>query len=126
MLYADYSFYRDTYCGNMSEADFRKHCKSASDFIDGVTFGRITQELMQNENAAYKIRSACCVCADIFYSHSQAAASAVTQEKVGDYSVSYAQQKSRKSRQSELYSAAKEYLYDISCGGVKLMYRGVL
>ena len=126
MLYADYSFYRYTYCGSMSEADFRKHCKSASDFIDSVTFGRITQELMTDEKAAYKIRSACCVCADIFYSHSQAAASAVTQEKVGDYSVSYAQQKSQSERRSELYGAAKEYLYDISAGGVKLMYRGAL
>lgn len=125
-MHADYEFYRDKYHGNMSESDFLRHGKSASDFIDSVTFGRITQELMENENAAYKIRSACCVCADIFYSHSQAAASAVTQEKVGDYSVSYAQQKSQSERKSELYSAAKEYLYDISADGVKLMYRGVL
>lgn len=124
MIYADYSFYCDSYHGNMSEADFCKHCKSASDFIDCVTFGRITQELMNDESAAYKIRSACCICADIFYSHSQAAASAVTQEKVGDYSVSYAQQKSHNERKSELYGAAKEYLHDISAGGVKLMYRG--
>lgn len=124
MIYADYSFYHNTYCGNMSKADFLKHSRSASDFIESVTFGRITQELMKDENAAYKIRSACCVCADIFYSQSQIAASAVTQEKIGDYSVSYAQQKSRKSRQSELYGAVKDYLHDISAGGVKLMYRG--
>ena len=124
MVYADYEFYCDVFHGDMSEAEFLKYSRAASDFIDCVTFGRITQELMSDEYAAYKIRSACCECADIFYSHSQAAASAVTQEKVGDYSVSYAQQKSRKSRQSELYSAAKEYLYDISAGDVKLMYRG--
>lgn len=124
-VYADYSFYRDIHHGNMSEADYLKHGKSASDFIDSVTFGRITQELMEDENAAYKIRSACCVCADIFYNYSRAAASAVTQEKVGDYSVSYAQPKSRRTRQNELYGAAKEYLHDIYAGGVKLMYRGV-
>lgn len=125
MIYADYSFYRDTYCGSMSEADYRRHSRSASDFIDSVTFGRITQELMNDEKAAYKIRSACCVCADIYYNHSQAEKSAVTQEKIGDYSVSYAQQKSRKTRQSELYGAVKNYLYDVYSGGVKLMYRGV-
>lgn len=125
MIFADYSFYCDIYHGNMSEADFLRHSRAASDFIDSVTFGRITQELMNDENAAYKIHSACCACADIFHSHSQAAASAVTQEKVGDYSVSYAQQKSRNSRQSELYGVAKEYLHDILAGGVKLMYRGV-
>ena len=124
IIYADYEFYLNTHHGDMSEADYLKHSKSASDFIDCVTFGRITQELMNDEDAAYKIRSACCACADIFHIHSQAAASAVTQEKVGDYSVSYAQQKSQNERKSELYGAAKEYLYDISAGGVKLMYRG--
>lgn len=123
MLYADYEFYRDTHHGSMTEADFTKHVKSASDFIDSVTFGRITQELMQDENAAYKIRSACCECADILKGHTDRS-SGITQEKVGDLTVSYAGQSSASSRRKELYGAVKSYLYGVYAGGVRLMYRG--
>ena len=118
IIYADYEFYLNTYHGDMSEADFLKYSKSASDFIDCVTFGRITQELMEDEDAAYKIRTACCECADIYKRYSCCAKDGISQEKVGDYSVSYSQPKSDRTRKNELYGAVKELLHDITCGDV--------
>ena len=107
----------------MSEADFLRHGKSASDFIDSVTFGRITAELMEDEAAAYKIRSACCECADVLKSRSDRADD-ITQEKVGDLTVSYAGQKTAKAMKAEMYGIAEGYLSDICSDGVMLMYRG--
>ena len=125
MVYADYEFYCDVFHGDMSEAEFLKYSRAASDFIDCVTFGRIAQELMENEDAAYKIRSACCECADIYKRYSCGTKDGISQEKIGDYSVSYSQPKSDRTRRNELYGAVKELLHDIRAGGVKLMYRGV-
>ena len=78
---------------------------------------------MQDENAAYRIRSACCECADILKCHTDLS-SGITQEKVGDLTVSYAGQSSAGSRRKELYGAVKGYLYDVYAGVVRLMYRG--
>lgn len=107
----------------MSEADFLRHGKSASDFIDSVTFGRITAELMEDETVAYKIRSACCECADVLKSRSDRA-DGITQEKVGDLTVSYAGQKNARTVKAEMYGIAEGYLSDICSDGVMLMYRG--
>ena len=122
-MHADYEFYRDTHHGNMSEADFLRHGKSASDFIDAVTFGRITAELMENEAAAYRIHSACCECADVLKSRSDRA-DGITQEKVGDLTVSYAGQKTARTVKAEMYGIAEGYLSGICSDGVMLMYRG--
>ena len=41
MIYADFSYYKDTYCGEMAEGDFKRLSRSASAYLDSITFDRI-------------------------------------------------------------------------------------
>lgn len=124
MAYADYEFYRDNFHGNMNEADFLKYSGTASDFIDSATFGRITQEIMNDTVISEKIKRACCACAEAAQKHEYGAGSGISQEKTGEHSVSYAQV-SHSEYTKALYGIAKTYLGDIYADGLKLMYRGV-
>ena len=118
MAYADYKFYSEVFHGTMSEADF---ARSASAYIDAVTFDRITPELLADENIVGKIRRACCACADDMYSCGRAAD--VKSETIGSYSVTYGD-RSQAEVSSARYNAVKIYLGNVYAGGVKLMFRG--
>ena len=41
MIYADFAYYKDTYCGEMAEGDFKRLSRSASAYLDSVTLDRI-------------------------------------------------------------------------------------
>ena len=58
--YADYSYYRDDYRGQMGEDDFARLSIRASAYLDAATFRRIRGAW--TEDAA--VRDACCAVAD--------------------------------------------------------------
>lgn len=118
MAYCDYPYYRDNFHGKMSEADFAFHAESASDYIDSVTFGRITADILADEILAKKIKRACCACADIYADVS--VSSKIASETVGSHSVTYAAAGNSAESEKRLFSSVKMYLADTG-----LMYRGV-
>ena len=58
MIYADFSYYKDTYCGEMAEGDFKRLSRSASAYLDSITFDRIPS--VTDEKIMEKVREACC------------------------------------------------------------------
>lgn len=117
MIYADYRFYKDEFHGKLIPAeDFDRAAISATQYINNVTFGRI------GSNVTEAVKNACCAAAEVYYSGSVSprAASGVTSEKVGNYSVSYAAAENSGTQQKRLKSAVKLWL-----GSTGLLYRGV-
>ncbi len=118
MAFCDYAYYRDEFHGNMSEEDFAYYAESSSDYIDSVTYGRITAETLADEKLARKIKRACCACADI--SAEIAVSARIASETVGSHSVTYAAAGNSSAAEKRLFDSVKRYL-----GSTGLMYRGV-
>lgn len=121
ITYADYDFYSGDYHGKMSEAEYAIYAGSASAYIDYHTFNQIDEEVLDSDKLAEKIKLACCSCADLLYSYENTGSGVISSEKVGDYSVTYANADSSGANiDKRLYSRLKIYL-----GTTGLMYRGV-
>ena len=96
MSYADYDFYKNTYKGKLSEEDFSFLAERASDLIDGYTDYFIVRYGFDSlsDEVKLRVKKCCCALADAFKTAGTYDVSgshgAVTSEKVGDYSVSYA------------------------------------
>lgn len=119
MSYADYSYYKDEFHGNIvSEESFDRNALQASQYIDNVTFGRASTA---SEGTFTAVKNACCALAEIYYSGtiSPRATTGVATERAGEYSVSYAAAENVSTQQKKLRTAAKLWL-----GGTGLMYRG--
>lgn len=117
MSYADYRYYKDEFRGSLiPDESFERNALQASQYIDNVTFGRIGSDVTS------AVKNACCALAEVYYSGSVSprAASGVTSEKVGNYSVSYAAAENSGTQQKRLKSAVKLWL-----GGTGLLYRGL-
>ena len=117
--YADYAFYSGEYLGRVitSEKDFAYYALRASEIIDSKTFGRI-------DEITPAIKMACCAAAEELYSAETArtkAASGISSESVGGYSVSYRayNTEAEKAAEKRVNAAIKRYL-----GGTGLMFRG--
>lgn len=68
MAYADFTFYTTSYFGNVvPESDFPRLAERASDWIDVITFDRLTDGLPVSVNAQAKIKKAVCALTDVFY-----------------------------------------------------------
>ena len=83
MAYADYEFYKTSFFGNVvPESDFMRFSERASDFIDLLTFDRLTDGLPGDERQQKHIKKAVCAAADILYqidiAEQNAAAAAAT------------------------------------------------
>lgn len=83
MAYADYEFYKKSFFGNVvPESDFMRFSERASDFIDLLTFDRLTDGLPGDERQQKRIKKAVCAAADILYqidiAEQNAAAAAAT------------------------------------------------
>lgn len=50
-MYADFSFYKNTYNGALSEADFKKHSTRAGAEINRITFNRAATATSADETA---------------------------------------------------------------------------
>lgn len=83
MAYADYEFYKTSFFGNVvPESDFMRFSERASDFIDLLTFDRLTDGLPGDERQQKRVKKAVCTAADILYqidiAEQNAAAAAAT------------------------------------------------
>ena len=106
MLYADYDFYKISFYGNkIPEKDFLYYAARASEYLDGLSFA---------ETDEYSLAKACCACAEIIYSAQPN--KQISSEKVGDYSVSYAQAQTNVT--DDLLKTAKRYLNLRSVGWI--------
>lgn len=114
MIYADFSYYKDTYCGEMAEGDFKRLSRQASAYLDSVTFDRIAA--VTDEKIKEKVREACCAVADALLRKEQR--DGIAAETNDGVSVTYATE--GKTDEERLYQAAVLYL-----GNTGLLYRGV-
>lgn len=116
MIYADFSYYKDTYCGEMAEGDFKRLSRSASAYLDSVCFDRIPS--VTDEKIMEKVREACCAVTDAILLNENGV---VSQESNDGVSVIYTRGVSNTLTDEErLYQAAVLYL-----GSTGLLYRGV-
>lgn len=115
MVYADFSYYQNTYHGTMSEADFNRLSRQASAYLDRVTFGRIDAKI----SGSYKIMDACCAVADAYLlnEHGGGVASETNDGISVDYVAGISNTKTDDQRLREAVS--------LHLGGTGLLYRGV-
>lgn len=68
MAYTDFTFYENTYHGNVISADdFERIADRASDFLDVITFDRLIDGLPDDERAKTKVQKAVCAVAEKLY-----------------------------------------------------------
>lgn len=68
MAYSTFTFYEQTYHGNVVPAeDFDRIADRASDFLDVITFDRLADGLPSDERAATKVQKAVCAVCDKLY-----------------------------------------------------------
>lgn len=113
MIYADFSYYKDTYCGEMAEGDFKRFSRQASAYLDSVTFDRIAA--VTDEKIMEKVKEACCAVADALLRKEQR--DGIASETNDGISVTYTTEGS--TDEQRLYRAAVLYL-----GNTGLLYRG--
>lgn len=87
MAYADYDFYKNTFKGTISEADFDRFSERASDYIDSRT-DYVLHKSGIPPDMELRIQKCCCALADTI--HSCEAGGVKSAESVDGYSVSYA------------------------------------
>jgi hypothetical protein len=120
--YVDYTYYTNTYGGtSIPSAAFSRLALLASAFIDRVTFGRAAETVAEDTDTELieKIDYAVCAVAEEMYSYEQNGAQ-VASERVGQYSVSYVQNKQfTRTQDQKQVEAAKLFL-----GSTGLMYGG--
>lgn len=114
MIYADFSYYKDTYCGEMAEGDFKRLSRQASVYLDSVTFDRIPS--VTDEKIMEKVREACCAVTDMLLQKEQR--DGIASETNDGISVTYTTEGS--TDEERLYQAAVLYLCNTG-----LLYRGV-
>ncbi|WNX84370.1 hypothetical protein RWV98_17615 [Agathobaculum sp. NTUH-O15-33] len=103
MIYADYSYYKDTYRGKMPETDFDRLSRQASAYLDEVTFGRATRAPEQYRG---NLKDACCAVTDEM--HRQGKGGELASETVGKWSRNYVA--TGQSPEERLYETARRYL----------------
>lgn len=118
-MYADYTYYRTLYGGKLPEQDYTFVAARASEYLASVTNDRITEKILEDETTGRAVKMCCCAMADLIQKQEQR--DGKTAEKVGDYSVSYADSSTNQTaRQKRRYELA--YMYLSRYG---LMFRGV-
>ena len=87
MAYADYSFYTDTFHGDvLTEANAAKWLERASDELDTLTFRRLENGFPENSSDAARVRKAVCAMAEaLYYIDEQLRAAAVQKDESGQY-----------------------------------------
>lgn len=110
MAYADFCFYQQGYKGSAMPASvFERLSERASEYLDSITFGRIT------EDPTMEVRLACCAVAEELLR--QEDGGMVSSESVGSWHRTYSTGDSDPDRR--LYTTASQYL-----GRTGLLYRG--
>ena len=135
MAYADFPYYRDFFKGTLikDENAFRTLAERSSEFIDTVTFDRLSDEELLNQYKA-KIQKCTCALSEMLFrrnliSDSDSENMPQTSETIGAYSVSFANpydyiqevSMSDSDFRKAMKNTALRYL-----GNTGLMYRGVI
>ncbi len=129
MAYADYSFYTDTFLGNVIDStSFNRVSERASEIIDVFTNGNITADILANADTLTKIKKANCALAEqIFYgetSNSITSGGNVTSIKAGEETVTYKNNTSYNSQSTD-YSIASSIISRY-LSGTNLLYAGIV
>lgn len=109
MAYADYTFYKGTYKGKLSEADFERLSERASDYIDSRT-DYILHKSGIPPDMELRVQKACCALAETI--NSCESGGTKVSESVDGYSVSYAATAQRTTAQ-RLDDAIQLYISDL-------------
>lgn len=136
MAYADFPYYRDFFKGTLikDENAFRTLAERSSEFIDTVTFDRLSDEELLNQYKN-KIQKCTCALSELLFKKSSADRMLnaenmpETSETIGAYSVSFANpydyiqevSMSDSDFRKAMKNTALRYL-----GNTGLMYRGVV
>lgn len=115
--YADYSYYTATYGGTaILQTEFMRLINQASAYLDLVTANRIADE--EDDDTLELVKMAACAVADVL--KKQESGGELQSERVGNYSVTYADTPSKKlSVEGQVIKAIKLYL-----GNTDLAFRG--
>lgn len=114
MAYADYAYYTNIYKGaSVPESAFDAVAERASEILDSLTFGRITDDWIDDDG----VKKACCAIAERQYTADQRGGADVRSESVGSYSVTYADGGGTNAKNAAI---AARYL-----AGTGLLYRGL-
>jgi len=113
-MYVDFDYYSNTYKGKVKEENFTALENKASGLVNYYTFNRI-------EEVDEQVKLTVCELIDNINEMNQLKGDNVTQEKVGSYSVSYANSSTRK---SELKEEQKNIIFK-HLAHTGLLYRGV-
>lgn len=118
MIYADYQYYKEQFCGNLIPQERFKYLSArASEYIDWQTFGRLESGVPDEYSG--KVKKCCCALAESDFQSESAQNGNISSEKVGSYSVTFSG-KSDDERNAEKHRVISRYL-----GNTGLLYRGV-
>ena len=106
-MFAEYTFYKDTYKGFKieTENEFNFYASRATDKINAISMGT-TSELTTDG-----VKKACCAIADILYEYDGNSTKNVVSRKSGKESETY-KVSSVKSSDNSIYEAMEMYLWD--------------
>ena len=98
MAYADFGYYQDFFLGKLitDMEQFRTLSERASEYIDMVTFYRINTDILKDKSIEKLIKKCTCAVAEAYYIYDITQLNdgnitgAKTSEKIGQYSVSWA------------------------------------
>lgn len=117
MIFSDYTYYKEKFCGKLiPQDDFLYYASKSSEYINWQTFGRLENGVPKEYDE--KVKKCCCALAESEYRFEQN--SDISSEKNGSYSVTYA----KKSDSSQ--NAEKNRIIAMYLGNTGLLYRGVV
>lgn len=125
MAYVDYKFYQDEYAGKLiAEGEFSYYENKAEVLIKDMTFGK--SDTYDGDEVKY---ATCAVAEQFYLSEGKSSLNAsslplgISSERVGEYSVTYANNTSDARLNSALKSAKSCIKYYLGNSG--LLYRGI-
>ena len=128
MLYADFAYYQNVFCGDLIPTvdDFTIYAARASRYIDHITVDKAEAYAAEHPDDT-KLKDACCAAADQYFLIGKARASIasndgdIASESVGSHSVSYRSGiETAAALESGLKKTVSVYLFTTG-----LLYRGI-
>lgn len=111
-MYADYDYYVTVFHGKLSKDDYTPLADAAEAYIDSKTDFALKKFASDTESELYgRVKMCSCVLADRMYKIDRGGKK--TSEKVGDYSVSYAND-NVKSADEQLWDILQTYIPDLA------------
>lgn len=85
MIFANYTYYRDTFGGELDKQAFKKLAAKSSAYIDKITFGRASKHADDD-----RVKRCCCELCDTLSAISESGGQVKQSESAGSWSVTYA------------------------------------